>query len=114
MDNSRNHGPFPVLPETDEYEVLSFLVRNQGERFTPSEIVVHADVSEASASETLHGLLEKNLVEHDQGDYYVSSDRAEDIKSRLESVDAAERLHETAPDDDIYAVTDWEEELNSS
>ena len=113
MDDSRNHEPFPVLPETDEYEVLSFLVRNRGERFTPSEIAVHADVNEASAPETLHDLLEKNLVEHNQGDYYVNSDRTEEVKFRLESVDAAERLHEAAPDDDIYAVTDWEEELNS-
>ena len=62
----------------------------------------------------LHELLEKDLVEHDQGDYYVDSDRAEDIKFRLEWVDAAKRLHETAPDDDMYAVTDWVEELNSS
>ncbi|QGN07943.1 MarR family transcriptional regulator [Halorhabdus sp. CBA1104] len=114
MDDSRDHETFPVLPKTDEYEVLSFLVRNRGERFTLSEIAVHADVNEASAPETLHDLLEKNLVEHDQDDYYVDSDRAEDIKSRLKSVDAAKRLHETAPDDDIYAVTDWEEELNSS
>lgn len=113
MDDSRDQEPFPVLPDTDEYEVLSFLVRNRGERFTSSEIAVHADVKEASATETLYDLLEKNLVEHDQGDYYVNSDRAEDIKSRLESVDAAERLHEITPDDDIYAVTDWEEELNS-
>jgi len=102
-----------VLPETDEYEALSFLVRNRGERFTPSEIAFHAEISEASAPETLHGLLEKSLVEHDQGGYYVNSDRAEDIKSRLESVDAADRLHETTPDNDVYAVTDWEEELNS-
>jgi DNA-binding IclR family transcriptional regulator len=114
MDDSRNHEPFPVLPGTDEYEVLSFLVRNRGERFTSSEIAVHADVTEASAPETLHNLLEKNLVEYDQKSYYVDSERAEDIKSRLESVDAAERLHEITPDDDIYAVTDWEEELNSS
>lgn len=114
MDNSRDRETFPVLPKTDEYEALSFLVRNRGERFTPSEIAVHADVTEASAPETLHDLLEKNLVEYDQEDYYVDSERAEDIKSRLESVDAAERLHETAPDDDIYATTDWEEDLNSS
>ncbi len=114
MDDSRGHEPFPVLPDTDEYETLSFLVRNQGERFTPSGIAVHADVSEASAPETLHNLLEKNLVEHEQGDYYVNSDRAEDIKSRLESVDAAKRLHKTAPDDDMYAVTDWVKKLNSS
>jgi Mn-dependent DtxR family transcriptional regulator len=110
MDDFRDHEPFPVIPETDEYEALSFLVRNRGERFTPSEIALHANVSEASAPETLHDLLEKNLVEHDQGGYYVSSDRAEDIKSRLESVDAAERLHETTPDNDVYAVIDWEEQ----
>ncbi|WP_080509899.1 helix-turn-helix domain-containing protein [Halorubrum saccharovorum] len=114
MDNSRNYEPFPVLPETDEYDVLGFLVRNRGNRFTPSEIARHADVNEASAIEALHELLEKDLVEHDQGDYHVDSDRAEDVKFRLESVDAAKRLHETAPDDDMYAVTDWEEELNSS
>jgi len=113
MDDFRNQDPFPVLPETDEYEAISFLVRNQGMRFTPSEIASHADVSETITSETLHSLLEKNLVEHDQGGYYVNSDRAEDIKSRLESVDAADRLHETTPDNDVYAVTDWEEELNS-
>ena len=114
MDNSRNHEPFPVLPETDEYDVLGFLVRNRGDRFTASEIARHAEVNETSAIEALHELLEKNLVEHDQEDYYVNSDRAEDIKFRLESVDAAKRLHEGAPDNDMYAVTDWEEELNSS
>ncbi len=110
MDDSRNHEPFPVLPETNEYEVLSFLVRNRGERFTSTEIAVHTDVTEANAPETLHNLLGKNLVEYDQEDYYVDSERTEDIKSRLESVDAAERLHETTPDNDVYAVTDWEEQ----
>lgn len=114
MDNSRNHEPFPVLPETGEYYVLGFLVRNRGDRFTSSEIAGHADINEASAIEAIHELLEKDLVEHDQGDYHVDPDRTEDVKFRLESVDVAKRLHETAPDDDMYAVTDWKEELNSS
>lgn len=113
MSDSKNPDLFPVIPGIDEYEVLSFLVRNREDEFSPSEIAVHIGTNKASASTTLTRLFEKGLIECSQGVYYVDLDRAEYLQNRLESVDAAEHLHNTTPDDDIYSTSDWEEELDS-
>jgi len=112
MSDSKRHTPFPVIPGTDEYEALSFLVSNRGDEFAPSEIAAQMDISETIASTALTHLFEKEIIECSQGTYYVDLDDAKELQYRLESIDATERLHDAAPNDDIYAVTDWEEKLN--
>ncbi|MDL0133712.1 MarR family transcriptional regulator [Halobacterium salinarum] len=112
MDDSRDDTPYVVIPDTDEYYALGFLVPNRGEQFTPSEIAASTDMSEADAADTMTTLFEDDLVERSQGTYYVPVDRAEELQRRLESVDAAAKVHENAPDD-AYAVEDWEDEIDS-
>ncbi|MCD2204007.1 MarR family transcriptional regulator [Halobacterium sp. KA-6] len=101
-----------VIPDTDEYYALGFLVRNRGERFTPPEIAASTDMSEADAADTMTTLSEDDLVERSQGAYYVPVDLGEDLQRQLESVDAAAKLHDNAPDD-AYAVEVWEEKVDS-
>lgn len=113
MGESKDDDPFLVLPGTDEYEALSFLIRNRGEKFMPSEIAARTDISESNTPQTIERLFERDLVESSQGDYYVDIAQAEYLQQRLKSVDAAEQLHNTTPNDDIYAMTDWECQLNS-
>lgn len=113
VDELRNGDPFPVKPETNEYEALSFLVRNREYGFRPSEIAEQTDINETSASKTMARLFEKGLVKRAEGLYYVDPDRAGELKQRLDSLDAAVRLFETAPDDDAYAESDWAETLPS-
>ncbi|CAP15260.1 HTH domain protein (plasmid) [Halobacterium salinarum R1] len=112
MDDPRDDTPYVVIPDTDEYYALGFLVPNRGEQFTPSEIAASTDMSEADAADTMTTLFEDDLVERSQGTYYVPVDRAEELQRRLESVDAAAKVHENAPDD-AYAVEGWEEEVDS-
>lgn len=114
-DDYLNDNPFLVKPGTTEYDALSFLVRNREERFTPAEIGPRIDISETSASKTMIRLFENELIERSQGSYYVDPDCADKLKQRLDSVDAAMRLHDVAPEDDIYAETvSWEtESINS-
>lgn len=113
IDELRNNDPFPVKPDTNEYEALSFLVSNREYGFTPTEIADRTPISEASVSKTMTRLFEKGLVERSQGVYYVDPDRADDLTQRLDSIDAAARLHETAPDDDVYAESGWEDHVSS-
>lgn len=113
VDELQDSEPFPIKPDTNEYAALSFLVSNRDYGFTPTEIADRTDVSEASASKTMTRLFEKGLVERSQGVYYVDPDRADDLQRRLDSIDAAARLHETAPDDDVYTDPGWEDELPS-
>lgn len=109
----RNGDPFPVKPETNEYDALSFLVRNREYGFTPAEIADRTEINSASASKTMARLFEKGLVERSEGIYYVEPDSADDLKQRLDSIDAAVRLHDTAPDDDAYADAGWEDNVPS-
>jgi len=109
----RDNDPFPVKPETNEYEALSFLVRNREYGFTPSEIAERTTIPEASASKTMVRLFEKGLVTRSQGAYFVEPAEAEELKNRLDSIDAAARLHQYAPSDDVYAESGWEDEISS-
>jgi DNA-binding transcriptional ArsR family regulator len=102
-----------VKPETNEYEALSFLVRNRDYGFRPSEIAEQTAISKASASKTMARLFEKGLVERSEGLYYVDPDCAGELKQRLDSLDAAVRLFDTAPADDAYTEPGWEETLPS-
>ena len=111
-DESSDHTHFPVVPETDEYTALSFLVRYSGERFTSCEIVEQAGVSEGNMSETMENLIEHQLVCRSEDTYYVDSERATELKHRLESIDAVVQLFENAPDDD-YSEEGWEDRLES-
>jgi len=112
VDDLRNSDSFPVKPGTNEYHALSFLVANQEFGFTPAEIADRTTISDASASKTMTRLFEKGLVERAQGTYYVEPERADELKRRLESLDATDRLFETAPDD-AYAEPGWEDEVPS-
>ncbi|OSP10579.1 hypothetical protein B9H04_02300 [Halorubrum ezzemoulense DSM 17463] len=113
MSESNDHTPFPVLPDTDEYTVLSFLVRYSGERFTPPEIVEQTTVSEREISETMEYLLEHQLICHSAETYYVDPDQGPELKRRLKSIDAVVRLFEYTPDDDIYSEGGWEDQVES-
>lgn len=98
---------FPVKPGTNEYEALSFLSRNSEFGFSPAEIAAQTPVPKSSASKTMARLVEKGVIERAEGVYYVEPERQAAIKRRVESLDAAARLFETAPSDDAYAE-DWE------
>lgn len=113
VDELTNDKPFPVKPDTNEYEALSFLVAHREYGFTPGEIAEHTDISGSSASKTMARLFEKELVERSDGTYYVDPDRADKLKHRLESLDSAVQLFESAPSDDAYAEEGWEDEVPS-
>ena len=113
VDELRDGEPFPIKPDTNEHEALSFLLSNREYGFTPTEIADRTTISEASASKTMTRLFDKGLVDRSQGVYYVDPDRADDLKRRLDSLDAAVRLHETTPDDDAYTEPGWEENVSS-
>ena len=112
VEELRSSTPFPVTPGTNEYDALSFLVRNRDYGFTPTEIATRTDVAVTSASKTMTRLFDKGLVERVQGVYFVDPDRGDDLQRRLESIDAAERLHESAPED-AYAEPGWEDQVPS-
>lgn len=113
VDDLTNDEPFPVKPETNEYEALSFLVAHREYGFTPSEIADHTEINESSASKTMARLFEKGLVERAEGAYYVDPDRADKLKQRLKSLDSASQLFESVPNDDVYAEEGWEDEMAS-
>jgi len=112
MGGPKDENPYVVTPDTDEYYALDFLVGNRGEQFTPPEVAAGTGIREADAADTMTTLSQDNLVERSQGAYYVSVDRADELQRRLESVDAAAKLHDNAPDD-TYAVDGWEELVDS-
>ncbi|WP_324759474.1 MarR family transcriptional regulator [Haloarcula montana] len=113
MEDQKTDDPFLVKPETDEYDITSFLVRNQESSFTPSEIASTLDVTENEASRVVSSLYERDLASRSQGSYYVDAETAKILRHRLTSVDSAERLHTTAPDNDAYAEDDWEDDVAS-
>lgn len=113
VDDLKNDEPFPVKPDTNEYEALSFLVAHREYGFTPSEIADHTDIDGASVSKTMVRLFEKGLVERSDGAYYAPPDRVDTLKQRLESLDSATQLFESVPNDDAYAEEGWEDEVPS-
>jgi len=113
VDELTSDEPFPIKPDTNEYEALSFLVAQREYGFTPAEIADHTDISESSTSKTMARLFEKGLVERSDGAYYVEPDRADTLKQRLESLDSAVELFESAPNDDAYAEDGWEDDVPS-
>ena len=113
VDDLKNDEPFPVKPDTNEYEALSFLVAHREYGFTPSEIADHTDIDGASASKTMVRLFEKGLVERSEGAYYAPPDRVDTLKQRLESLDSASQLFASVPNGDVYAEEGWEDEVPS-
>lgn len=57
-------------------------------------------------------LFEKGVVKRSQGTYYVDPGLAEDLERRLDSIDAATRFFEQAPED-AYAESGWESRIPS-
>ncbi|SFC67927.1 MarR family protein [Halobiforma haloterrestris] len=112
VDELTNDDPFPVKPDTNEYEALSFLVEHHEYGFTLSEIAARTDLSEASTSKAMTRLFENGLVERAETIYYIDPRRADELKQRFASLDSAVRLFETAPDD-AYANQGWEQEVPS-
>lgn len=104
---------FPIEPDTDEYEALSFLVANHKYGFTPGEVATHTTINPSNASETMARLFEWDLIRRTDGVYYIEPDRADTLKQRLESLDAVVQLFESTPDNDAYAEEGWEEKLPS-
>ena len=113
VDDLKNDEPFPVKPDTNEYEALSFLVAHREYGFTPSEIADHTDIDGASASKTMVRLFEKGLVERSEGTYYAPPDRVDTLKQRLESLNSASQLFASVPNGDVYAEERWEDEVPS-
>lgn len=113
LDDLMNDEPFPIKPDTNEYEALSFLIAHREYGFTPIEIADHTEINESSASKTMARLFEKGLVERAEGVYYAAPDRADKLKQRLESLDSAIQLFESGPNDDVYAEEGWEDEMGS-
>lgn len=113
VDELTNGDPFPVKPDTNEYEALSFLVAHHEYGYTLSEIAARTDLSKANTSKTMARLLENGLAERAENIYYINPRRADELKQRLESLDSAVQLFESIPTDDIYAEEGWEQELPS-
>jgi len=113
MSENDSGDPYPVIPGTDGYRVFSFLVRNRGNQFSLAEIASVIDSSETETANAIEILAEDQLIERSQDTYFVDSERGQYLQRRLESVDTAKRLHNTTPDDDVYAREDWERELSS-
>ncbi|MCD2202682.1 helix-turn-helix domain-containing protein [Halobacterium sp. KA-6] len=103
---------FPVKPDTNEYQALSFLIVRRKQRFTPRMIAEHTDICESNVSETVERLFENDLVERSEGAYYVDP-RADKLKQRLESLDAVVQLFDSVPTDDAYGEEGWEDEVPS-
>lgn len=108
-----NRTPFPIKPETNEYYVLSFLIRNRGSEFSAAEIKNGAEIDKTDTSKTIDRLLERGLIESSDGVYYVDPDRADWLKQQLKSLDSAVQLFESTPTDDAYAEEGWEDTLPS-
>lgn len=113
VDDLTNGEPFPVKPDTNEYDALRFLVANREYGFTPSEIADKTGVSNSSIAKTMTRLFEKDLVKRSDGVYYVPPEDADEIKQRLESLDSAVQLFESTPDDDAYGEEGWEDDMPS-
>ncbi|QLH82073.1 MarR family transcriptional regulator [Halosimplex pelagicum] len=113
VDELTNDDPFPVKPDTNEYEALSFLVEHHKYGFTPSEIAARTDLREASTSKAMTRLFENGLVERAETIYYIDPRRADELKQRLASLDSVDRLFEAVPNDDAYAKQGWEQEIPS-
>lgn len=113
IDELTNGERFPVKPDTNDYEALSFLVANHTYGFTPAEIADNTGLTKSSASKTMARLFDKDLVERSDSVYYVDPERADTLRQRLESLDAGVQLVEPTPTDDVYAEEGWEEELPS-
>lgn len=105
--------PFPIKPETADYEVLRVLVTDYKDGATPAEIAANTELSTSRAVETLRVLSKSALINHENGVYYINPDQADLLKRRLESVDAVEQLFESTPDDDVCADPGWEDQVSS-
>jgi len=113
IDDLTNDEPFPVKPESAEYEALSFLVIHHEYGFTPQEIAARTGLSETTASNTMAQLVENELVERAENVYYIDPRRVGELTQRLRSLDSAVELFEVAPNDDSYAEEDWKKEVPS-
>ena len=108
-----SEGQFLVPPDTSEYVTVGFLVARCGERFTLDEIAAHTDRCETEVTSAVADLVERGLLEQAASGYYLDPDRAEEIRHRLRSLDAACQLFATAPTDDAYAEPGWTDEVPS-
>lgn len=111
VDELTDDDPFPVTPDTNEYEALDFLVRHHEYGFRPHEIAERIEINESSVAKTMRRLDEKDLVERSDEIYYVDPVRVDAIKARLKSFDTVARLFERTPDDDAYAEEGWEQKV---
>lgn len=113
VDELTNSDSFPIKPESNEYDALSFLVAHHKYGFSISEITARTDLSKANTPKTMTRLSEKGLVERSENVYYIDPRRVNEVKQRLDSLDSVIQLFESTPTDDSYAEEGWEEELPS-
>ena len=110
VDDLTNDEPFPVKPDSAEYEALSFLVIHHEYGFTPQEITARTGLSETTTSNTMAQLVENGLVEQAENVYYIDPRRVDELTNRVRSLDSAVELFEVTPDDS-YAEEGWEKEV---
>lgn len=113
VDDLITDEPFPVNPESVEYEVLSFLVTAHEYGFTPQEIAAQTGHSKATVSDTVAQLVENGLIKQTESIYYIEPWRVDKLTNRLRSLDAAVKLFEVTPTDDSYAESGWEQDVPS-
>ena len=113
MTENERSDSYPVIPETNEYSILSFLVRDCGDRFSSDEIMSAVDNNETVTTDTIESLAKNQSIEWSEDTYFVESERGQYLRHRVESIEAAKHPHDTAPNDDVYSREDWESELGS-
>lgn len=89
----------PTDPDSNAYEILSFLAERPELGFKPGEIGEHVDVSAGSLSPTLARLEERGLVEH-ESPYWSAGD--DDRLAALTGTIASMRAFEDRHDDDEF------------
>jgi len=107
-----NDDPFPVKPNSKEYEALSLLVAHYEYGFPLHDIANRIALSKASTSKAMTRLLENDLVERTENFYYIDPRRINELAQRLKSIDSVVQFFESTPNDDIYAKEGWEQELS--
>ena len=113
VDDLITDEPFPVKPESAEYEILTFLVTAHGYGFTPQEIAARTGHSKATVSDAMAHLVESGLVKRAETVYYIEPWRVGELTNRLRSLDSVVKLFEVTPNDDSYAEAGWEQHVPS-
>lgn len=91
-------------PETNAYEILSFLESHADQAFTQSEIAEATGVTRGSVGPTLVRLREAGRVDH-RGNYWRVSDHVRSVDAARGHADDVAASYEDEP----MAYDDWQE-----